>query len=300
MINSQSKTLECKVSFPMWICLNKRLNEQMILNLLWKDIMPIAKGDIAKQKELALNLAKGYNHRYNKIKKFNIYKQGGVIKAQEGIKWNPEPKPSGVDIVGITKEYAPSIALSFISRSVSPFINKLIGGKPNSSPNIDKVVDNIWNFENPQNKGLKNGLYYPYRTGNGNMDIGPGFDLEHQTESFKSRANKGMSKQELNDEVKHRLNAELPFINERLNKVSNNNADTISPNMKEGLLDMYWQLNNGIYKYDNLFEAIAKGDINSIREESKVKYKSKNKKDYGTWKYDSGRYQRRVDNYFHY
>lgn len=244
--------------------------------------------------------ARNYANTLKKV--YNSYRSGGIIKYQEGLKinWNPEPKPSGVDIIGLTKKYAPSIALSFISRSVSPFINKLIEGKPNSSPNIDKVVDNIWNFENSQNKGFKNGLYYPYRTGNGNVDIGPGFDLEHQTESFKSRANKGMSKQELNDEVKYRLNAELPFINERLNKVSNNNADTISPNMKEGLLDMYWQLDNGVYKYDDLFEAIAKGDINSIREESKVKYKSKNKKDYGTWKYDSGRYQRRVDNYFHY
>ena len=39
---------------------------------------------------------------------------------------------------------------------------------------------------------------------------------------------------------------------------------------------MYWQLKNGLYDYDNLFEGIAKGDIDKIREESKVTYKSKN------------------------
>ena len=82
-----------------------------------------------------------------------------------------------------------------------------------------------------------------------------------------------------------------------IEKVTNNNADTISPQIKEGLLDMYWQLKNGLYDYDNLFEGIARGDIDKIREESKVTYKSKNT---GKRYFDSGRYKHRIDNYFHY
>ena len=72
--------------------------------------------------------------------------------------------------------------------------------------------------------------------------------------------------------------------------------DTISPQIKEGLLDMYWQLGNGLYKYQNLFNAIANGDISQIREESKVQYKTPA----GKWNFDKGRYENRLNEYFHY
>ena len=63
-----------------------------------------------------------------------------------------------------------------------------------------------------------------------------------------------------------------------------------------GLLDMYWQLGNGLYKYQNLFNAIANGDISQIREESKVQYKTPA----GKWNFDKGRYENRLNEYFHY
>lgn len=237
---------------------------------------------------------------------------GGVIKAQDGIvtqtinkvkSFLPKEEPKEpVDVVDIIKEYAPSAVASMLLGNINPIIGQILGLNQNidltkAPPSLEKVNTNMWKFENPKNKGLRGNLYYPFKTANGNTDIGPGYDLDMQTAEFKKKAANGMTKEELDAIMLERLRKEIPHLDAKLNSVTNNNADTISPQIKEGLLDMYWQLKNGLYDYDNLFEGIAKGDIDKIREESKVTYKSKNT---GKRYFDSGRYKHRIDNYFHY
>lgn len=237
---------------------------------------------------------------------------GGVIKAQDGIiaqtinkvkSFLPKEEPKEpINVVDVAKEYAPSAVASMLLGNVNPIIGQILGLNQNidltkAPPSLEKVNTNMWKFENPKNKGLRGNLYYPFKTANGNTDIGPGYDLDMQTKEFKKKAANGMTKEELDAIMLERLRKEIPHLDAKLNSVTNNNADTISPQIKEGLLDMYWQLKNGLYDYDNLFEGIAKGDIDKIREESKVTYKSKNT---GKRYFDSGRYKHRIDNYFHY
>ena len=237
---------------------------------------------------------------------------GGVIKAQDGIvtqtinkvkSFLPKEEPKEpINVVDVAKEYAPSAVASMLLGNINPIIGQILGLNQNidltkAPPSLEKVNTNMWKFENPKNKGLRGNLYYPFKTANGNTDIGPGYDLDMQTAEFKKKAANGMTKEELDAIMLERLRKEIPHLNAKLNSVTNNNADTISPQIKEGLLDMYWQLKNGLYDYDNLFEGIAKGDIDKIREESKVTYKSKNT---GKRYFDSGRYKHRIDNYFHY
>mgnify|MGYP001024684770 FL=1 len=235
---------------------------------------------------------------------------GGVIKAQDGIIAQainkvksilPKEEPKEpVDMIEVAKQYVPSFAASVLTSNPVPVIGEMLGfnkKKITASPSLEKVNTNMWKFENPKNKGLRGNLYYPFKTANGNTDIGPGYDLDMQTAEFKKKAANGMTKEELDAIMLERLRKEIPHLDAKLNSVTNNNADTISPQIKEGLLDMYWQLKNGLYDYDNLFEGIAKGDIDKIREESKVTYKSKNT---GKRYFDSGRYKHRIDNYFHY
>ena len=237
---------------------------------------------------------------------------GGVIKAQDGIvtqainkvkSFLPKEEPKEpINVVDVAKEYAPSAVASMLLGNVNPIIGQILGLNQNidltkAPPSLEKVNTNMWKFENPKNKGLRDNLYYPFKTANGNTDIGPGYDLDMQTAEFKKKAANGMTKEELDAIMLERLRKEIPHLDAKLNSVTNNNADTISPQIKEGLLDMYWQLKNGLYDYDNLFEGIAKGDIDKIREESKVTYKSKNT---GKRYFDSGRYKHRIDNYFHY
>lgn len=67
---------------------------------------------------------------------------GGVIKAQDGIvtqainkvkSFLPKEEPKEpINVVDVAKEYAPSVATSFLSGSVNPFINKLLEGKKSS------------------------------------------------------------------------------------------------------------------------------------------------------------------------
>lgn len=237
---------------------------------------------------------------------------GGTIKAKDGLVTKvinkvkevlPKEEPKEpVDVVDVIKEYAPSAVASMLLGNVNPIIGQILGLNQNidltkAPPSLEKVNTNMWKFENPKNKGLRGNLYYPFKTANGNTDIGPGYDLDMQTAEFKKKAANGMTKEELDAIMLERLRKEIPHLDAKLNSVTNNNADTISPQIKEGLLDMYWQLKNGLYDYDNLFEGIAKGDIDKIREESKVTYKSKNT---GKRYFDSGRYKHRIDNYFHY
>ena len=237
---------------------------------------------------------------------------GGVIKAQDGIvtqtinkvkSFLPKEEPKEpINVVDVAKEYAPSAVASMLLGNINPIIGQILGLNQNidltkAPPSLEKVNTNMWKFENPKNKGLRGNLYYPFKTANGNTDIGPGYDLDMQTAEFKKKAANGMTKEELDAIMLERLRKEIPHLDAKLNSVTNNNADTISPQIKEGLLDMYWQLKNGLYDYDNLFEGIAKGDIDKIREESKVTYKSKN---IGKRYFDSGRYKHRIDNYFHY
>lgn len=237
---------------------------------------------------------------------------GGIIKAQDGIvtqainkvkSFLPKEEPKEpINVVDVAKEYAPSAVASMLLGNINPIIGQILGLNQNidltkAPPSLEKVNTNMWKFENPKNKGLRGNLYYPFKTANGNTDIGPGYDLDMQTAEFKKKAANGMIKEELDAIMLERLRKEIPHLDAKLNSVTNNNADTISPQIKEGLLDMYWQLKNGLYDYDNLFEGIAKGDIDKIREESKVTYKSKNT---GKRYFDSGRYKHRIDNYFHY
>ena len=49
---------------------------------------------------------------------------------------------------------------------------KVLLSKP--APNPQRVVNNVWLYENPQRRGFVNGLYYPFVTANGNIDIGAG------------------------------------------------------------------------------------------------------------------------------
>ena len=244
---------------------------------------------------------KALSNVYNQIAKGQ---KGLIVQAVNKVKSIlPKEKPKEpINVVDVAKEYAPSAVASMLLGNVNPIIGQILGLNQNidltkAPPSLEKVNTNMWKFENPKNKGLRGNLYYPFKTANGNTDIGPGYDLDMQTAEFKKKAANGMTKEELDAIMLERLRKEIPHLDAKLNSVTNNNADTISPQIKEGLLDMYWQLKNGLYDYDNLFEGIAKGDIDKIREESKVTYKSKNT---GKRYFDSGRYKHRIDNYFHY
>lgn len=62
------------------------------------------------------------------------------------------------------------------------------------------------------------------------------------------------------------------------------------------MLDMYWQLNNGLSKYPKFFRGVANGDLNTIINESMTTFNNKQ----GVRQKDVHRHDERVKNYFYY
>lgn len=165
---------------------------------------------------------------------------------------------------------------------------------PKATPSSVRVSENLWQFENSSDEGLKNGRYFPHRTKNGNLDVANGIDLG-QNPQFLSEARNGITRDRANQVSSNVLSQEIQHIDRNLGRYTNR-VDTISPQMKEGLLDMYWQVKNGLYKYDNLLQGIAEGNLPQIREESKVTFLNKQ----GKRQLDQRRWNARNEIYFHY
>ena len=170
---------------------------------------------------------------------------------------------------------------------------KILLSKPKPDPK--RIVANLWQFENPQRRGFVNGLYYPFVTVNGNTDIGAGIDMSKQTAAFRKEAQRGLTPQRMNQELYKRANEHLRKVDTALRRYTNY-PDTVSPQIKEGLADIRYQVGS-LGGFPKLLRAVAKGDLNGMRRESRVMYRNNNT---GKMEYDRRRHEARLRNYFHY
>ena len=170
---------------------------------------------------------------------------------------------------------------------------KVLLSKP--APNPQRVVNNLFLFENPNNYGFRNGLYHPFVTANGNIDIGAGIDMSKQTTAFRREAQRGLTPRRMNQELYKRVNEHLGKVDTALSKYTDY-PDTVSPQIKEGLADIRYQVGS-LGGFPKLLRAVAKGDLNGMRRESMVMYRNNNT---GKMEYDRRRHEARLRNYFHY
>ena len=169
---------------------------------------------------------------------------------------------------------------------------KVLLSKP--APNPQRVVNNLFLFENPNNYGFRNGLYHPFVTANGNIDIGAGIDMSKQTTAFRREAQRGLTPRRMNQELYKRVNEHLGKVDTALSKYTDY-PDTVSPQIKEGLADIRYQVGS-LGGFPKLLRAVAKGDLNGMRRESRVMFKNKK----GQMQFDKRRYDARNSNYFYY
>lgn len=170
---------------------------------------------------------------------------------------------------------------------------KILLSKPKPDP--QRIVDNFWQFENPQRRGFVNGLYYPFVTANGNTDIGAGIDMSKQTAAFRKEAQRGLTPQRMNQELYKRANEHLRKVDTALRRYTNY-PDTVSPQIKEGLADIRYQVGS-LGGFPKLLRAVAKGDLNEMMQESRVMYRNNNT---GKMEYDKRRHEARCRGFFHY
>lgn len=139
-------------------------------------------------------------------------------------------------------------------------------------------IDRLWERENAKGKkgvegkgGYRKGKYYPYEATNG-KDIGPGIDLGKQSDEFRKRAEKGLTKEELDTVVRERLEKEKKYFNQRIAKEGGDTLK-IPENVYGGLYDMYWQIGNGLYQnYPKFWKGVAQNDYDSMQRESATYY----------------------------
>lgn len=147
------------------------------------------------------------------------------------------------------------------------------GGKNNKSsikpdPNLNATLVETWANENPHNVGLQSdGSWKPYYDKNRNQWlIGPGFDyVQNKHPEFKN----GATKQQIDAAVKSYHQHSLDLINTVYLPKFTNRPDTVSPQIKNGLLDLRYQTGN-LVGWNRLGKAIADGDIEQIKKEGKV------------------------------
>ena len=119
--------------------------------------------------------------------------------------------------------------------------NEYQRSKPKEDPSIDEFVNDLWANENPNNAGYRNGKYYPHKSPEGGkMTIGPGFKLDSGSHGISTKtANRGMTKTRLNQEARKIGKQHLAAVDQFLNYGQTTNpADTVSPQIKMGLMDL--------------------------------------------------------------
>ena len=175
--------------------------------------------------------------------------------------------------------------------------NEYMKHRPKEAPQIDQFVDDLWQNENPKNVGYKKGKYYPHKSPEGGAaTIGPGFKIGSGSHRITEKeANKGVTRARLDREAARVGQQHLDAVNQFLNHGQTTNpADTVSPQIKMGLMDLRHQVGplNG---WHNLRNAVLEGDLDRIKKESTVTWE-----DNGKTRVDTRRKKIRDNKYFHY
>ena len=164
----------------------------------------------------------------------------------------------------------------------APMWNNYMKALPKEAPDINEFVDQLWEYENPDNVGYNKSKkkYYPHKSPEGGkMTIGPGFKLGSGQHNITEReAKQGVTKARLNQEARRSGNNYFKAVDKALNKGQTTNpADTVSKQMKYGLADILHQTGS-LDDWPKLLNAVRNGDLENIKKESVV-----------TWKDSSGK-----------
>ena len=176
--------------------------------------------------------------------------------------------------------------------------NNYVRSLPKIDPDINEFVDDLWENENPNNVGYRNGKYYPHKSPEGGKaTIGPGFKLGSGQHNITEReAKRGITKSRLNQEARRISKQHLDAVDQFLNYGQTTNpADTVSPQIKMGLMDLRHQV-GPLNEWGNLRQAVLEGDLDKIKKESTVTWKDKS----GKVKVDKRRKELRDKKYWHY
>lgn len=173
---------------------------------------------------------------------------------------------------------------------------------------IDLVYTNLGQNENATNEGFKDGLWYPFRSKNGNYEVYKGIDLDKHPE-YKEEALKGLTDQRGMEIAKEILGNSYDDAFKSVSRYTDR-PDTISNNMLGGLTDLGYQSGSVYSGYPKLSRAIAEGNYPEILNQHEVWFEKKGNWDSSkritkvkngkTYVLDENRINNRNKQYFHY
>lgn len=185
----------------------------------------------------------------------------------------------------------------------TPALNIILKNRNSLDRKYDFLED-TWGSEYTIPKGYseEQGLYFPYDSPEGGTQtIGPGLKLRKDglgdAYSFsKEEAAKGVTRAQINEKLANHADLQYQKVLEFLNQNGNRLPyDTISPNIMRGLMDLRYQVGS-LGGWSGLREAVLNGDLEDIKRESKVTYRTES----GRRKEDSRRNEHRAETFWHY
>ena len=169
------------------------------------------------------------------------------------------------------------------SLNIAAYILKHRKSLTDDSDVINDYSSNIlWTMENPTNRGLKDGLYYPYTDkgvdGVTRKNIGPGFESHSNiAKQLKYDESTGYSKDFLTGLASEDLRKATPKIVESINRMNNGEYygvwDTLSTGPKMIIYDIYHNVKhnnkkNLPEKWPGLIKALAEGDLEEAKKQT--------------------------------
>lgn len=184
------------------------------------------------------------------------------------------------------------------SREINNQINRNILNKntpPKEELSFNLFLEDLKEAENPDMLGYKNGIWTPFKTANGDIDIGYGIDLSKQSKDFVSKVtSKGLTDNELKNDLFGRFNQYTTWMKQLF---KNNGIDISKVPIKyqRGVIDMLHHLGyNGMSEFKKFFKGIRDNDVDTIRREAKTYFENSS----GKKQLDERRYKIRLNKYF--
>lgn len=217
--------------------------------------------------------AEATNYADSLTKVFNSFKKGGVIKAQERLKLNWDPNAGlSMDVVNTAKQYGPSLISTLLAGNPSPLVNKIIediSNKRQEKPgkvkplNYSNTFNFIKNLENPNNKGIENGIARNY-----NKDTaGYGTDFTygpHRHLKSKILAGKWTEK-EARDQAVSDMRTHDKVL---MDNMKDSRPDTISEGPRLLMAQARYHYGNLKKSFPEWGKAVAEGDAKAQKEQA--------------------------------
>lgn len=221
-------------------------------------------------------------------------------------------KSTGGPLYPFSFEKNPYFKTPVVRYDEGGFLAKLFGKKDESptpeeikADRVERFINDTWETEYSVPKGYDpvTGLYFPYNSPEGGTKtIGPGFKLRTDgsgdaTMFTAKEAARGVTREQINEKLRAQGELQydkvLEFLNQKGNRLP---VDTINPNIMNGLMDLRFQVGS-LGGWNNLREAVLKGDLEGIKKESKVTFEDKKT---GKTKVDTRRNDLRTEKFWHY